>query len=148
MLLKSTFLWFDCLFFINLLFIHAIAITIPNRNILANNHHSNNNNDDDINYHGFYTTTTLPYGRSDMTSTTITITVNGIPEERIYLIGGCIQNQQCYYNNISVISEGISCYCPMITNGCTYFVTLTETWYPCASAPRNRYRHMEALVSE
>jgi hypothetical protein len=104
--------------------------------------------DDTVNYQGFYISSSMPSARSDMTANTFLYDHPDNLGERIYLIGGCTKDQQCLYTNEAVPSLGISCYCPEITNACTYFILSTQTWHSCAPAPRNRTRHMAAFVND
>jgi hypothetical protein len=89
--------------------------------------------DDSVNYVGFHTAAVMPFARSDMTATTI---VDASGETKIYLVGGCIADQVC---DFTVSSD---CYCPEITNKCTYFEPESNLWASCPAAPTYRSRHM------
>ena len=118
----------------------TLLIIICIDQVLSNHHDSNDDESDG--YSGFSTDSPMPFGRSDMTANSIGMDYGDGYAERIYLMGGCIQDQQCYYYNSSDISAGVGCICPEITNACTYFDPLQETWHDCAPIPRNRYRHV------
>lgn len=106
-----------------------------------------NHEDDNVRYQGFYISSSMPIPRSDMTANSFLYDFPDNLGERIYVIGGCTKDQKCFYVKESDPSMGITCYCPEITNSCLYFILSTETWHSCASAPRNRTRHMAAFVN-
>ncbi len=85
--------------------------------------------DDPTNFIGFHTAKEMPFSRSDMTATTFH---QSGQYTKIYLVGGCVSNQIC--------SDSF-CYCPEITNKCTYYIPETNEWKTCADAPTPRYRH-------
>jgi hypothetical protein len=62
---------------------------------------------------------------------------------RIYLIGGCILDQQCTY---IVEWSSFLCSCPASTGFCEYFTPETEEWFSCPGAPRPRSRHISVVV--
>lgn len=113
--------------------------------LLPYHHHGHEGDDDTTDYTSISAlnrSATMPFARSDMTANSIRMDFGHGYEERIYLIGGCIQDQQCNFYNSSDASAGVGCICPKITNACNYFDPLTETWHDCAPVPRNRYRHV------
>ena len=70
--------------------------------------------DDHTTYEGFHNVATMPYPVSDHTTVVYDIDFNDEQGPRIYIVGGCIQDQDC--------SAGTTlCYCPTITNKCIYF---------------------------
>lgn len=78
-------------------------------------------------------------GRSDMSATLFEGALFSSGKARIYLVGGCIQDQQCPPNQF--------CSCPGITADCAYYEPETDTWGTCAPAPRDRYRHAAAKLN-
>jgi len=97
------------------------------------------NDDDEVDYIGFHTVTPMPYACSDMTAVTFDTDFDDNEGPRIYLSGGCIKDQEC--------PSTTGCYCPEITNKCTYFTPETEKWHTdCTPSLVNRYRHMAAGV--
>ena len=62
-----------------------------------------------------------------------------VPEDRIYLFGGCMSDQTCTGNPRV-------CSCVTATNKCMFYRPLKNTWGECASAPIARYGHTWAKV--
>eukprot|EP01035_Chromulina_nebulosa_P020894 gene20894-27084_t len=102
----------------------------------------NSIDDDASSYSGFVTSAPMPFARSDMKANIFNYDFHDGKGPRIYLIGGCIANQTCVYTD-----NYLNCACPVITNRCEYFTPDTEEWFPCASAPTNRYQHTTAFVN-
>lgn len=99
---------------------------------------------DGLSFETFADVATMPYAVSDFTVTTfegdVFHDVNHFKGPRMYVIGGCITNQVCIVANTT--TNALNCYCEGITNKCIYFLPEYKQWYPCASAPTPRYRHM------
>eukprot|EP01038_Epipyxis_sp_PR26KG_P008024 gene8024-10873_t len=102
-------------------------------------------NDDYVDrvYIGFHDVATMPFSRSDSVAVTFPENIFGKSDgPRIYLTGGCIEDQQCTLDN-----GYLTCYCPAITDSCDYFSPETLTWSTnCSSSLTPRYRHMAAKV--
>ena len=62
-----------------------------------------------------------------------------VPEDRIYLFGGCTSDQTCMGNPRV-------CTCTTATNKCMFYRPLKNNWGECASAPVARYGHTWAKV--
>ena len=79
-----------------------------------NSYNHNNNNNDDASYVGFHNVATMPYHLSDMTTVIYDIDFIDQQGPRVYLVGGCIEDQDC--------SAGLTkCICPDTTDKCIYF---------------------------
>lgn len=90
---------------------------------------------DNTNYQAFTEDTPMPYNVSDMTATMLSDSI--FNDNRVYLLGGCISDQDC---------SGAFCVCTEYTDKCIYFLPANKTWHNCASMPIPRYRHMATQV--
>ena len=103
---------------------------------------------------GFNNLAEMPYKLSDMTAVSIkkyevvpdaeaNSFMQIVPEDRIYLFGGCTSDLTCTVQK-SLPDSPRSCSCQSITNKCIYYKPIENQWRSCASAPVARYRHAAA----
>lgn len=119
--------------------------------------HSSPDDDTFSSYVGFNNVATMPYPLSDMTAVVfkkneripapngVEIEYQIVPEDRVYLFGGCTSDQTCTVDKTDPYLPR-TCYCQSITNKCTYYIPGTNKWKMCAPAPTERYRHAWAKV--
>lgn len=93
---------------------------------------------DSTHYQALTQRTKMPYHLSDQTATTY-YTYADSDGPRIYITGGCIQNQIC---NVNSTTHAQSCHCPAVTNNVIYYTPQTDTYHHCASMVINRTRHV------
>jgi len=89
-------------------------------------------------YTGFADVHKMPIPRSDMS-----VSVHEAAEgTRMYLVGGCSQDQVCYNP-----ASHFDCYCGGITNKTQFYTPVLDRFetFP-ADAPRARYRHAAAIA--
>jgi hypothetical protein len=120
-----------------ILMLLMIASCLLSRSVTADS------TDDASGYQSFTDVAAMPSRKSDMTTTDFPGHFFPNNLGRIYLVGGCVQNQLC-----NVSATAYNCTCPQITAQCLYFTPALNQWSACASAPLARYRHMAARVGD
>eukprot|EP00968_Pinguiococcus_pyrenoidosus_P005151 scaffold334_cov241-Pinguiococcus_pyrenoidosus.AAC.14 len=90
------------------------------------------------NFQGFDDVELMPIARSDMTATAVAEHGQDDRGPRVYLIGGCVADQQCPPDDF--------CFCPDVTARVIYYVPREDRYeVGVMDAPRSRYRHAAAL---
>lgn len=84
-------------------------------------------------YRGFNDVVDMPIARSDMTATAFRGALFNDGPPRIFVVGGCVADQLCPYNDW--------CFCPEITARCDAYLPDENIWVSCPDAPRQRSRH-------
>lgn len=106
--------------------------------------HDDHDHDADNDFVGFHNVATMPFAVSDMTATLLDS--NG---PRVYVVGGCISDQQCEPApwNDPINPDDLFCTCRETTSKCNYFTPDDQMWHTdCADGTTPRYRHKAAAV--